>query len=314
MARQNRTKQAEASAEATDNQEAQVTESTDTTTEATPESTDEATAEPTPVDLTAFKQSVEVALAEADTSTGELPEEQVALVNKEYRALDGQKPKNEARKFLEEGMLAAVGELDAVKARSYSDLKVKLTATGGPKKEPTPTDPVAAYVQRMASLRLAEQVVNAQAPEFPEGREVSAEVAALVSENEALVGKQLAHLADESEDKGEGPELTPVVRAAFKAASGKASGGTHTPFTGTRRDIGAHITSAFADKEVGTYLSISEIAKHRSAEYGDEAPSQGAISARLFPTTTVEGVEPIEKGAIDGKNPKGARKVEVASS
>jgi hypothetical protein len=70
-----------------------------------------------------------------------------------------------------------------------------------------------------------------------------------------------------------------------------------------RRDIGAHIVSAFEGLAEGTFLTVGEIRAHRSHEYGDEFPSAGAISARLFPSNgrcTVPGVEP-------GENERGVR-------
>ena len=303
MARQNRTnKQAEEQTEA-QTQEAPVTE---TTTEAPAE-----TAAETPINLDAFKAAVETALTEADTSTGEVPASAIGPVNEAYRALDGQKPKNAARSFLEEQMLEAVGQLDAAKARSYNDLRANLSAGSGAKSEKAPAAPTAAFVQRVASLRLALSIVEGQRPE---GEGIDEKVEALVTESSDAVASYQAWLdaeTPEGEEKPAAPEVSPVVRAAFKAASGKASGGARVgggSSSGVRRDIGKHIQSAFAGVEVGTFLTIAEIAKHKSEEYGDDSPSQGAISARLFPTTTVEGVEPVEKGAIDGKNPKGARK------
>jgi hypothetical protein len=315
MTRQNRTKSA--APESTENTNTPEENTVDETS--TPETPVEGTETPTPeapveqpVDLTAFKESVTEALSEGDTATGELPEAAVAKVNEQYRAVEGNKGKGEARKFLEEAMLEAVGKLDAVAARGYSDLRAKLSAAGGAKADKAPSDPTAAFVQRLASLRLAQQIVES---ERPEGEGIDEKVEALVNENTELITKQREYLANEAEDKGDGPELNPVVRAAFKAASGKATGGTSRSggsSGGVRHDTGKHIASAFADVEVGTFLTIAEIANHKSAEYGDDTPSQGAISARLFPTTTVAGVEPVEKHAIDGKNPKGARKIAVA--
>lgn len=312
MARQNRSNKSadatQAEVPTTNTEEVAVS---DTTTEAPVDLTAEATE--APVDLAPFKQVVADALGEADATTGQVPEASVAKVNEAYRAVEGNKGKGEARKYLEEAMLEAVGKLDAVAARSYSDLKANLSAAGGKSSaERTPADPTAAFVQRVASLRLALSIVEADRPEGVEDEKIET----LVTESQSVVEAQRAYLADESEDKGDGPELTPVVRAAFKAASGKATGGgsrsTGGNSGGVRRDIGKHIASAFAEVEVGGFLTIAEIAKHKSAEYeGTDGPSQGAISARLFPTTTLKFVEPVEKGAIDGKNPKGARKVAV---
>lgn len=75
-----------------------------------------------------------------------------------------------------------------------------------------------------------------------------------------------------------------------------------------RRDIAAHIGSAFFSQPSGAFLTVNEIRNHRSEEYGDEFPSAGAISARLFPATgrcTVSGVEP----GVNERGVRGARKV-----
>lgn len=77
--------------------------------------------------------------------------------------------------------------------------------------------------------------------------------------------------------------------------------------SGTRRDIGAHIVSAFEGLPEGAFLTVGQIRSHRSEEYGDEFPSAGAISARLFPSSgrcTVPGVEPGE----NGRGVRGARR------
>ena len=83
-----------------------------------------------------------------------------------------------------------------------------------------------------------------------------------------------------------------------------------TPFTGERRDIGVHISAAFANKEAGDFLTVSQIRAARSDEYGDNSPSAGAISARLFPKSgkfTVDGIKP--STSTDGKANKGAIKL-----
>ena len=272
MARQNRSNKSAATEapETTNTEEATVTDTaTETPVEAPVEGTEATTTETPaeqPVDLGPFKEAVAAALAEGDSSTGQLPEASIAKVNEAYRAVEGNKGKGEARKYLEEAMLEAVGKLDAVAARGYSDLKTNLSAAGGSKSERTPADPTAAFVQRVTSLRLALSIVESDRPEGVEDEKIEA----LVTESQALVDQQKAYLADESEDKGDGPELTPVVRAAFKAASGKATGGASRRggnSGGVRRDIGKHIASAFAEVEVGTFLTIAEIAKHKSAEY-----------------------------------------------
>lgn len=318
MARPNR-KQAEATASTTDNtEEAPVTETTPTEApeaEVTETETPEAETEVV-IDLTGFKAAVETAMSEADTSTGQLPESAFGPVNDEYRKLDGQKPKNAARLHLEESMLAAVGELDAVKARGYSELRGKLSAGGGAAKDKAPADPTAAFVQRVAAQRLALSLVEGSVDDkvATDWSEQADKQVGELAEQVASYKTWLETETPEGEEKPSAPEVSAVVRQAFKLSSGKGSGARvgGGSSSGVRRNTGKHIAEAFAEQEVGAFLTIAEIAKFRSTEYGDEAPSQGAISARLFPSTTVEGVEPVEKGAIDGKNPKGARKIAAA--
>jgi len=65
--------------------------------------------------------------------------------------------------------------------------------------------------------------------------------------------------------------------------------------SGGRRDIAAHIQNAMRTVDVGDFLTIAEISRIPSEEYPHGSPpSQGAISARLFPgsgaPTTVPGV------------------------
>jgi hypothetical protein len=53
-------------------------------------------------------------------------------------------------------------------------------------------------------------------------------------------------------------------------------------YFGPRRDVGQHIISAFTDKPEHAELTVAEIARHRSVEYGDDSPGAGAVAARLF--------------------------------
>lgn len=295
-------------------EEAPVTETptTEAPTEAAASTTED-------TDLTEFTAAVEAAVAEADTSTGEVPEASLTAVTAQYRALEGIKAKNDAKKLVNERMKDAMnsGNLPVARANLNISEKALVAAAGGGGKSSTPADPTENFVQRVATLTLAYQQAVATVPEGV-GDDWQAKVEALVSESQTAVGEYRTWSDGDPESRGDEPEVSAVIRNAVKLASGKAAkagvsrgGGT---FTGERRDIGVHIENAFADKEEGTFLTIAEIRNTRSDEYGDTPPSAGAISARLFPksgksTMTKVGVKPDTQ---DGK--KGAVKVPVEES
>lgn len=268
-----------------------------------------ASTEETPIDLTGFEAAANAAVAEADTSTGTIPPAEIDKVVTEYRVLDGVKAKNKAKAFLNEGMKSAMNESDIVKARSFLQLTESMTAGSTAKAEKAPADPTEAFVQRSATLQLANSLL---VPGEGVADDHASRTEALVSESQAAAEQYLAYLQDESEDKGEEPEVSAVVRNAVKLALGKAakagSSRTGGGYTGERRDIGKHIVEAFADHPVGTFLTIAEIRKFVSDEYGQSLPSAGAISARLFPQSgkcTIESVRP----DTNEKGNKGAEKV-----
>lgn len=269
----------------------------------TPEGTDAAPAA-VEVDLTEFSAKVAEAVEARDTSTGDVPVEQVGPVQAAYRALDGLKAKNAAKAHIAEAMKTAMNALDITSARAYMVLTESLASAGsGTKQEKAPADPKVAFTERYQSLLLALEVVG---NEVPEG--VTLDEITVSDEQRTQLQTLLAYNANEAEDKGDAPEVSPVVRSAVKVASGKASGGRKAGVGtgsngGVRRDIAAHIQSAFAGVDAGTFLTVAEIRTHQSEEYGTESPSAGAISARLFPASgksTVAGVEP-------GTNDKGVR-------
>lgn len=288
------------------------TEVTETPTEAVEaEATEAAPKAEVVIDLTAFQAAANEAVAQADTSTGEVAPAVLEPVVKEYRLLDGIKAKNAAKAWLVEQMKAQMDAQSIVGARSFLQLSEGMTAgsaSSGPK---TPTDPTQAFVQAEATLRLA-AVLHEPGEGVTEGWEEK--VVELVESSTDAATAYLAWLKSDAEDKGDEPETTAVVKNAVKLALGKAAkvggraAGSGSTFTGERRSIGAHIDSAFAEVEPGTFLTVAEIRKHRSEAYGDNPPSAGAISARLFPQSgncTVEGVEP----GTNGKGNKGATKL-----
>jgi hypothetical protein len=282
-------------------------------TEAPAEAQTEAPAEDTksedkPIDLTGFKDATSKAVEQRDSSTGEVPADAIGEVNAVYRGLDGIKPKNAAKNWIEDEMKGAITALDIQLARAYSMVKDNLTAAGGAKSERQPADPKLAFVNKLAAHRLALTLITA--PEGVDGDEASAQADDLVAGLSEQVEAYRAWAESDAEDKGDAPDTSPVVRTAFKLAAGKASGGGRVSGgSGVRRDIGKHIQAAFSNLDNGAVLTVAEIANTKSEEYGDDVPSQGAVSARLFPQSgkcTVEGIEPVP--AADGK-PRGARKV-----
>lgn len=308
---------------ATTAQEAPVTVTDESTTEAatsaaesTTESTETAApaaekAPEAPIDLSGFIAKVDEAVAGRDEVSGDVAEGLITAAQAEYRTLDGVKAKNAAKKLVEERMREAMNQRDISSARAYMLVSDNLTAgASGSKADKTPADPTEAFVQRLATLRLAATLVT---PGEGVAEDAVSKVEALVTESSEAAATYAAWLANEAEDKGDEPEVSAVVKAAVKLAQGKAAkvgGSTRTggTFTGERRDIGKHIAEAFADQPVGTFLTVAEIRKFKSTEYGDNPPSAGAISARLFPTSgkcTVEGVEPGQ----NEKSNKGAKKV-----
>lgn len=294
----------------TEAQEGNVT----TTTEATPESapTTEAPKAEVEVDLTDFKSAVQTAVAEADKSTGEIAPAVLEPVVKAYRAIEGLKGKNAAKAYLAEQMRVAMNDSNIQGARSYLQLQDSMTAgSGGSSAPKAPADPTEAFVQQYGTLRLALALTE---PGEGVGDDWQDKAKALVDGSMESARAYKAWLTSDAEDKGDEPEASAVIKNAVKLslgksakAGGRASSGGGT-FTGERRDIGKHIASAFAEVESGTFLTVAEIRNHKSDEYGDNPPSAGAISARLFPSSgkcTVEGIEP----GTNEKGNKGATKL-----
>ena len=70
-----------------------------------------------------------------------------------------------------------------------------------------------------------------------------------------------------------------------------------------RGDIAAHIAFAFSNRRPGEFMTISAISKVVSPSYPESPPSQGAISARLFPSgreSTIPGVNPDRRDGVRG--------------
>jgi hypothetical protein len=275
--------------------------------------TDEKEAE---VDLTAFSSAVEAAVTDEekrDKDTGDLAAELIEPVNHAFRDLEGAKAKNKARAHLNGLMKDAMNDLNMPLARSYMLLSDGLSAGPSAKAERQPADPTEAFVQKVVGLQLA---VALATENLPEGVDEAwkAKANELFTESKSVAQEFLEWSRSDADDKGDEPDVSSVVKAAVKLAQGKAakvgsSRGTGTPHEGPRRDIAKHIYEAFEGQAPGTFLTIAEIRKFHSEEYGDNPPSAGAISARLFPTgggkCTLEGVVP----DTNENNKKGARKI-----
>lgn len=304
----------EATAPESTDTEAPQAEAQDTNTPA--ESTDtEAPKAEVEVDLTAFEKAVTESLEEGDPDIGTLPVIAKERVASAFRALDGQKAKNKAKAFLDDGVKKSIIGRSLAHARSYTEMRDAVNEATSTKAPTTPADPKTAYVNRLAGLYLATSIVGDSVPEGVDGTEAKDEAVKLVESLGEQVVKLKAWNESTAEDKGDAPDVSPVVKSAFKLASGKAAGSTGGKVGGStggpRKDVAKHVTEAFADKASGDFLKISEISNFTSEEYGpNDHPSQGAVSARLFPTSgkcTIEGVEPVA-GDKDKGQPRGARK------
>jgi len=311
MARRTKSTEAPATAEVESTEENTVSTETTEQVEAT-----EGTEAPE-FDLTDFNAALTAAIDNRDESTGDVPEADVEKVVQAYRLIKGAKGKNAAKKVVDEAMKVAMNEADITRARANLQITDKLVAgpvsSGGSRTPREPVDPTADFVERVAGLRLAVSLVGEIAPEGV-AEDWSAQADSKVEELAGSVAEYRAWLDNDNEDKGEEPEVSPIVKAAVKLAQGKAakvgarkrSTGTSQPFDGPRRDVAKHIVEAFEAVESGTFLSIAEIRKHQSEEYGpNDSPSPGAISARLFPRSgkvTVDGIRPDtqngKKGAV----------------
>ena len=250
--------------------------------------------------LKPFHEAVEQALGEADQSTGTLSEAQIADLNKVYRSLDGQKAKNRARAFVDEQMLKAIDDGELPKARSFVQIKENLSAGSGQAAPKPPADPTKAFVQKVASVQIALNVLMGDVPEgVKEGWDN--EVDELVNSSASEVEAYAAYLASDDEDAEE-PTVSATVRAAFKVVSGRGgAGGSGRTFTGPRRDTEKHLIEVFEGLEPGTFLTINEIAKAASKEYGSDRPSAGAITQRLFP----KGKESYDANGVRAVHPEG---------
>lgn len=312
---------------------AEATENTDSAPEATAEaSTDNSAAEAqAQANMETFEKAVASAVEARDTSTGVVPEVNISEVNAAYRELDGPKAKGQAKKLVGEGMKNALNAMDLTTARAYMNLQEKLSAQGGGAKstaDKVPTDPTEALAQQFAVLSLAHQ--NVVVAEGIDTEKLNELIQKLLDDAGTKVSEYITYLVAsanvaEGDDEPTEPTVEGYIKNAAKLALGRSAkagaarakstggGGGENTYDGPRRDVAKHIGEAFADLPSGAFLTIAKIAEHKSDEYTNsdgvfDKPSQGAISARLFPSgekkCTVEGVVPTTQ---DGK--KGAKKI-----
>lgn len=270
-----------------------------------PEAT-EATAEDKSAEtLAAFISAADAVAAEADEN-GHLTPDQLSPAVIAYRAIEGGiKVKNQGKEHVSSSMKSALlsGPDGFAKASAWNLIQDAILsapgkAAGGDKEPVAPVNPAKVYAERVATFRTAFALVAAEPVEGYEE---------FLPDENALAAEAKSYLdwaTSTAEDKGDAPEISPVALAAAKLSLGKPakvrkargeSVGTGAVYTGPRRDVAVHIENAFADKPSGTFLKISEIRAVPSDEYGDDAPSAGAVSARLFPASgkcTVAGVVP----------------------
>lgn len=291
-----------------------MSEDTTTTTAATESAEDKAAriaaadAEHMP-DVEAFENVVNDAVEAADTSTGTVSASDLEAVAQAYHNVTGGiKYKNLAKAYVNDQMKAALPAGEYTKAVSFNEISDHLLTTKAPSRPSAPkVDPAIAYAERIAALEVAREVLAESATgDVAEWEPI---------DTERAVSEALAYVEwdnDENHDEDDEPELSPIAAAAVKLVQGKGMGKRSVrgsrprrSFTGTRRNVAAHIASAFADLDSGEFLTVGQIVAHNSDEYGDDHPSSGAVSARLDSETGVDGVEP----SVNAKGVRGAIKV-----
>lgn len=278
-----------------------------------------------------FKAKVAEAVEQVDMSTGNLPDGLVANVKAAYVALPLARNKTAARKYLDDGMKAALTkDFNPFKAKAHLDLNEACKSTGASRETVAkpPVDPTDAFVKEVTAHWIATSLLI-PGPEVDTSYVTKAQELAKSLEEEAKAykayliayGTWLAKAEAERGEEPKAPEVSEVILHAAKIASGrggrraapKAAGTGATPsiatatYSGPRRDVKAHIKQAFADQPVGAFLKIGDIAKFKSQAYGDASVSGGAINAALDSPKFAAAVPNIVKTTEGGVN--GARKI-----
>lgn len=178
---------------------------------------------------------------------------------------------------------------DALRTKEYEvagdlqDTLDALLAAKITKGESAPVD----YTQALADKINSFQVATLMLATFgaPDGSAVDMErLLTLIDEEPASLDATLAGIA-----LAESVKITRTVRSE------------------SRVDLAAHVAEVISAHESGTFLKISEVAKVSTEAAPNGLPSQGALAARLFPTSgdcTLAGVEPVPATST---SPKGLR-------
>lgn len=242
-------------------------------------------AEANPELFTSFQTTVTSVVDGRDLTTGELGTEPVSQVVSSFRELADTKQRNQAKNYLIDQAKTSMLAMDGPLAKAYVLLQEAVaTPAAKPKSEPTPVDPTDARSIQLATLQLGYSLVNVE-DEISEGsRTKASELVGSVDPGQ--IDSYQEWLDQPSDTRGDAPSLPAFAIAAIKLANKKGtktSGGRGAnSYSGPRRSIENHVNSAFDDQESGTFLKVAEIAGHTSAEYGDDHPSSGAVSAYLF--------------------------------
>lgn len=208
----------------------------------------------------AFVANAEIARVNA-SPMGDVDQADMYLVVQAYRDLDTAALRTQARGHIAAARSLAFKHEDRM--AGFRDASVMNSIEEAITSKASVTDPTQAYVEKVASLQLA---LNLLAMNVPAGvaTDWSDQVTAKIEQAET----------DESNEN-------PIIAAAQKLAAIKTPGTKSVHYTGAARDVKAHIESAMATVEIGEFLKVSEIRAIASDEYGDDRPSSGAIQASL---------------------------------
>lgn len=225
-----------------------------------------------------------------------LDEAGVASYVEAYGKIHGnRKAISTAKSAMTDAMQSAVtaGEIDQARAILEIQRGCEQSTPARSSAPKAPVDPMPGFVASYAAHMLAAQLILNLPPEGVDVQTASTKADTVIDDSQNEVMKYLEWVASTAEDKGDQPEVSDVVQVAIKLSQGKAAKtrtpkapGTSAPravYEGPRRSIGKHIAQVFALPENAgvDFLSVSEIAKTKSDEYGDDKVSSGAIAAKI---------------------------------